>query len=138
MAFAQYTAKRSLAAGHVASTAYVIALDIAEATPGRIVERRRQVSLAGKVESLYYVGKASWDVTLAPVSLTHASLILEFLESTEDGHTFTFDPYGTVDGPVESMTVVRTDDAYTATRWLQAGANGSTDYVQFAFSVREA
>lgn len=137
MAYAQYTARRALAQGHSAGTTYTIPLQIVEATPSRTTKRNRQESLSGAVESLYYHGKTSWQVSLAPVPLPLSALLIEFLESTEDGQAFTFDPYGSVDFPVKTLSVTRFDDGYTTERFAQVGQNGSTDWMRYSFAVRE-
>lgn len=138
MAYAQYTAKRSLATAHAASTVYTIPLSISEATPSRVTKRFRQESLSGASESLYYHGKATWQIVLAPVPLLLTPPLIEFLESTEDGQIFTFDPYGSPDFPVKTLSVIRLDDGYTAERFAQVGQNGSTDLFRFSFSLRES
>jgi len=139
MAFVTYIAKRSLATNHSADQPFTLPLSIADLKrPTGSALRATQESISGLVETQYYGEAREWSVTLAPVRISEASILYEFLRSTEDGQTFTFDPYGSSGSPVSEMDVVRMDNGYSEDTFQREGRNGSTDWVSLGFRVREA
>lgn len=139
MAFAEYVARRSLAPGHVAGTPYTLILpSLSRCQLGRERKTSRAVSLSGASETLYYYSKRTWQVQTEPVPLDEAQVLIEFLESIDDGQSFTFDPYGMPDQRSTSCTVVVSDDqGYTLDRMMPLGSGGARDYFEFSFGVRE-
>ena len=138
MAAVQYTAKRSIGGGHAIDTQYALDLVLA-ATNGGPKRRRRvetQTSLDGNVETLYFGRDFIFEVQLAPFRWLEQPYLREFLDSTEDGHAFTFDLYGSVATPYQPLTVVRDDDGYDESRVLSVGTGGAEDYVTVNFRVR--
>lgn len=140
MGFASYTARRELAPGHVAETDYVLPLNLTQDGFESIGKdlKETQKSLSGVIETLYYGSEKMWTVTLEPVNDEESLLIREFIESTADGQTFVFDPYGSEDAPRKSLTVKRNDDGAKETVFLRTGDPGGADAVQFSFEIRAA
>lgn len=139
MAFVIYEARRRLAPNHVSGTSYSLPLSVADVSPpvaGAL--KAMPVSLNGTMETLYFGRERIWSVRLAPVQIHLSGLIYEFLESTDDGQAFTFDPYGSEDLPRFVLTVVRSDRGYDETSFQREGRGGHTDWVNLGFSVREA
>lgn len=141
MGFATYIAKRELAPSHVENTSYTIPLTLTqegfESNSKDLKETQK--SLSGAVEVLYFGSEKIWAITLEPVSEEEAFLLREFIESTADGQSFTFDPYGSDDAPsTRLMTVKRNDDGAREAVFLRTGDPGGADSVQFSFEVREA
>jgi len=94
--------------------------------------------MSGATETLFYYAKRIYLVETAPVPLDEASVLVEFLESVDDGQSFTFDPYGTPGFPSSSSAVVVSDDqGYTQQRMMMRGQGGGNDLFQFSFGVRE-
>lgn len=139
MAFAEYVARRSLAPGHVIDTPYTLILpSLARCDMSRERQSRRQVSLSGRVETLWYHAKRVWQVQTEPVLLDEAELLIEFLESVDDGQSFTFDPYGKPDARSDlALVVVSDDQGYRMDRAITRGLGGSDDWFEFSFGVRE-
>jgi hypothetical protein len=136
--YATYTARIALAPGHAAEQVFTLPLKIADlARPSGRVLRQTQQSISGKVETQYFGEVRIWSVTLAPVQVRDAAIIYEFLRSTEDGQSFTFDPYGSPNAPVQALSVVRDDDGYTDNSFVREGRGGITDWVTLGFQVRE-
>jgi hypothetical protein len=139
MAFAEYVARRSLAPGHVAETPYTLILpSLVRCEIGRERKTSRRVSMSGLAETLFYYSKRTFQVQTEPVPLDEALLLVEFLESVDDGQSFTFDPYGTPDARSSSAMVVISDDqGYTQQRFMSRGQGGATDYFEFSFGARQ-
>lgn len=140
MALATYTARRSLAPGHVVDDEYSLRLSLTPSSERSVEDlKNSQHSLNGTTETQFFGQVENWTIQLAPADLAQAELIREFLDSTADGQTFTFDPYGH-EGLTSawSVSVVRDDQGYSETRVLPIGRGGSDDFVQFTFRVRSA
>ncbi len=138
MGWVTYIARRSLAPSHFVETSYTFALsitDVRRPTAGAL--KRMPESLSGVVETLYFGRGRTWIVQLAPVQIHLAQIHYEFLESTDDGQVFTFDPYGTEDFPRWAMNVKRADDGYSEDIFQREGRGGLTDWVSLGFTVRE-
>jgi len=139
MAFVEYVARRRLAPGHVLDAPYTLvlpSLERCEITRGRKTSRR--VSLSGIAETLFFYSKRIYSVQTEPVPLDEARNLIEFLESVDDGQSFTFDPYGSPDfRSADAAVVVSDDQGYTMQRALQRGRNGADDWFSFSFGVRE-
>jgi hypothetical protein len=94
--------------------------------------------MSGATETLFYYAKRTFTIQTEPVPLNEAQLLVEFLESIDDGQSFTFDPYGTPDNRSSSCLVVISDDqGYTQERGLPRGDGGGADCFRFSFGVRE-
>lgn len=138
MARVTYTARRALAPGHVAEETYTVPISIADLKrPDGGDLKEVQQALSGKAEIQWYGEVRTWSVTLAPVRVTDAAILFEFLRSTADGQTFVFDPYGSEGHPVSQMNVMRADTGYTDAPFQNVGAGGYTDWVSLGFQVRE-
>lgn len=138
MACVTYEARRGLAPGHVVGETYSLPLSIASLTrpDGGDLKEVAQ-SISGDVEVQYFGSIRVWSVTLAPVRVSEAGNFYEFLRSTADGQTFTFDPYGSDGHPVSLMNVVRSDSGYTDAEFQREGKGGNSDLVSLGFQVRE-
>lgn len=139
MAYAEYVARRSIAPGHVVDAPYSLTLPkLVRCDIRRDRKTSRQISMSGRTETLYYYAKRVYSVQTEPVPLDQAALIIEFLESIDDGQSFTFDPYGTSSFRSPASAVVISDDqGYTQDRFMMRGQGGSNDWFQFSFGVRE-
>lgn len=139
MATVTYTARRALAPSHIAEEVYTLPLSISDLKrpDGGVLKEEKQ-SLSGKVETQFYGEARVWSVTLAPVRVMDATILFEFLRSTADGQTFTFDPYGSAGHAVSLLSVVRADTGYTDASFQTEGKGGYTDWITLGFQVREA
>ena len=139
MAFVAYVARRSLAPGHVVDSPYSLTLpNLVRCDIRRDRKTSRKVSLSGAAETLYYYSKRIYSVQTEPVPLDQSALIIEFLESVDDGQSFTFDPYGTSAFRSPASGVFISDDqGYTLDRFVMRGQGGANDLFQFSFGVRE-
>ena len=135
-----YIARRSLSAGHFASTEYSLDLQCLRdgLVPKRDVRRNVIEPLSRRgAEILRYDGRREFDVTLAPLTGLALDLVVEFLDSCEE-HTFTFDPYGAVGSPAAPFLARLSSDGYTLTRRIPRGTGGVTDWFTVSFSVAQA
>jgi hypothetical protein len=139
MPFAEYVARRSLAPAHIAETPYTLVLpSLTRCDTSRDRKAYRKVSLSGVPETGFYYAKRIWTVQTEPVPLDEARLLIEFLESVDDGQSFTFDPYGYPEArSADCFVVVSDDQGYTKDRLIRRGQGGADDYFQFSFGVRE-
>ena len=139
MAFVEYVARRTLAPFHVVDTPYPLALpSLVRCDITRDRKTSRRTSMSGAVETLFYYSKRIYSVQTEPVPFDEARAIIEFLESIDDGQSFTFDPYGTPSlRSVAAAVVVSDDQGYTQDRVVKRGQGGADDYFQFSFGVRE-
>jgi hypothetical protein len=141
MGYATYIAKREFAPGHVENTSYTIPLTLTQDGFEFIGKdlKETQKSLSGATETLYFGSEKIWTITLEPVNDEESLLLREFIESTADGQSFAFDPYGSEDSPSgRLMTVKRNDDGAKESVFLRTGDPGGADAVQFSFEVRRA
>lgn len=140
MAWATYTARRELAPNHDAETLYTIPLTLTQDGFESNSKDLKEVpkSISGDIEVLYFGSEKIWSVTLEPVSDEESLVLREFIESTADGQSFTFDPYGTADRPSsKSMAVKRNDEGAKEVVFMRTGDPGGQDVVQFSFEIRE-
>jgi hypothetical protein len=137
MTWVRYTAKRGLAPFHVIDQQYTLELSAQTIEPSRVVNFSGKESLSGATETIGHYAKRAFAVTLAPVELTQAEMILEFLESTEFREPFTFDAHGSIDYPNKPLVVIRTDTGYGSPRVMAKGDGGANDWFAFSFQVRE-
>lgn len=138
MPYVTYTARRGLAPAHAAGTSYSLPLSFTDLLrpPGNDLKTVGQ-ALAGNIETLYFGEIRVWSVTIAPIAVRDAAIHYEFLRSTADGQVFIFDPYGSVNRNVQSMSVVRHDSGFTESPFSRQGQGGLTDFVTLGFQVRE-
>lgn len=139
MAYAEYVARRSIAPGHIVDTPYSLTLpNLVRCDIRRDRKTSRKLSMSGVAETLFYYSKRVYSVQTEPVPLDQTALIIEFLESIDDGQSFTFDPYGTSSFRSPASAVVISDDqGYTQDRFMMRGQGGANDWFQFSFGVRE-
>jgi len=135
MAYAIYTAKRSLAPGHVATIVYTLPLVLTRADRRNSHNIRRQESLSGRVETRYYAAPVTWDVEVAPFRASHLPLIREFLDSTADGQQFSINLLSNLQA--DELLVVRDDEGYGDQRAVQTGKGQAYDFFTVSFRVRE-
>ncbi len=140
MAVFTYIARRSLLPGHDYGDPVTLLLEVTDATTRNMQDlKKTERSLNGKTETQFFAQVEKWNVQLAPLDLNAADEAREFLDSTADGQTFTFDPYSmeeTTSG--WSINVIRDDEGYTESRFMAIGNGGEDDYIQFEFQVRSA
>lgn len=130
-----YIAKRSLIPGHSANTSYSMNLPVVSLPISRNVSNERQEAIDGTRETIRFYACEIWDITLAVMYGTAAAQVKEFLDSVEDGETFTFDPYGSANTPVNPMSAEIDSKGYQSNRDPR-GQGGSTDGFRRSFQVR--
>lgn len=135
MAYVIYTARRSLAPGHVVDVVYTLPLILTRADRRSDADVRRQRSLSGRTETLFYGNAVTWDVGIAPVGSALVPLYREFLDSTVDGQTFQLNPFSNLDA--DEINVIRDDDSYSDTRFVQSTAGHARDLFTFQFRASE-
>ncbi len=138
MAFATYSATRGTLPYHVAAATYGISFATQPGSrPSPKSLRSVQTSLSGVQETQFYGEQRVWTITSAPVQVGSSieELLVEFLSSTADGQSFSFDPYSD-DGSTQLLTVQRYDDGYNEETFQEV--NGVTDLVTFRFQLLEA
>jgi hypothetical protein len=137
MTAAVYVAKRSLIAGHTAAVEYSIDLRVVEGglRIGRKVGSTTQRSISDKTETLYFYGKATYQVTAIVFGSTERLALEEFLHSTEGQEGFTFSPYGTVATLGATLSARRSDGAYELERLDFTGATPAEDAMRVSFAI---
>ena len=136
MSWVRYTASRSVI---VASPTRVgqqfdMTLTLATLDPGRKVERKEQIALAGAQETVLFRGERTWRVITIPIvrGTTAFNQMREFLDSVEGGEGFEFDPYGGVtDSPNDLRNVRLTSKGYSEARRVKRGGGGGADRVRW-------
>jgi hypothetical protein len=137
MGWAIYTARRDIAPGHFAGTAYTLPLSLTDFAFRGGDLKNVQKSLAGNTETQYLGRERTWRVVLEPMNEEETAIVREFLGSTADGQEFVFDPFGTPDNPVREMAVKREDEGFSEIAFLRVGDPDRTDSVEFSFEVRQ-
>jgi hypothetical protein len=135
MSYVTYEARRNLSPGHVAALVYTLPLILTRADRQTADDVRRQRSLSGRTEVLYYGTIVTWDVEIAPVRFDLVPLVREFLGSTADGQTFQFNPYS--DREIDALNVIRDDDGYSDQRAVQTTRGNQADRFTYTFRLRE-
>lgn len=135
MAYVVYEARRSLAPGHAVGVVYTLPLILTRADRRSDANVRRQRSLSGRTETLFYGSIVTWDIATAPVPHAHVALIREFLDSTIDGQTFQINPTSNVE--TDEIDVIRDDDGYEDQRAVPSTVGHAFDRFSFQFRVRE-
>lgn len=136
MGWVTYTAQRSLAFNHFAGTGYTLDLQLTEFRAQGADLKEEQKSISGVVEVQYFGRENIWQVTLAPVKDNESQLLREFIDSTADGQSFSFDPSGSAAAPSRrAMQVVRSDTGVTEQPFIDSGDDEGM--VQFSFAVRQ-
>lgn len=135
MAYVIYTARRSLAPGHVVDVVYQLPLILTRADRRSDADVRRQRSLSGRTETLFYGNSVTWDIGIAPVRHGLVPLYREFLDSTIDGQTFQLNPVSNLEA--DELDVIRDDNGYGDQRAVQTTAGHSKDLFSFQFRARE-
>jgi hypothetical protein len=130
-----YIATRSLIPGHTLGTPYSLEVCLVSADP--TIEGRRvdQVALSGRRESLFWHKRDGFAITIGHFSEVSSEndAVLEFLDSTMGGESFTFDMWGVTGDPDDPRTV-RTTELYSATRAVQQPGAG-TDLITYSFNL---
>jgi len=131
-----YTAKRSLAVGHVVDQSYTMRIRFASLEPNPNVRKSERSALSGKTESLLFHRKRQWRATTAILMAGELELAREFLDSVINGETFQFDEFGT-EVPDLPITAVL-PGVYREQRALLQGDGGQADGFRFMFTFRTA
>lgn len=135
MAYVEYVATESVMTGHASSVTYGFEFSTQRADRTVEVLKEAPRSLSGVVEVLHFGRVVRWDVLMFPIPTIEADLYREFLDSTADGQTFVFDPYGSRDAPQLSMSVYRMDGGYSERRCTITGDPRYSDHLEFGFAV---
>lgn len=130
-----YVAKRSLVAGHVVNNTYSINIPVVSMPTNRTPSKEVQQSLALVRETIYFGASETYAVQTAALTPAQVIAVKEFLDSVEDGSTFTFDPYGSVNTPVSPLTAEIDSNGYPGER-ISQGRGGADDMFRFSFTVR--
>lgn len=104
MARVSYTALRSLRAGVSANDVIDYDFDVSAADRSTKVERKDQISLGGKQETIKDRTEEHWTVTTLPVLEADFDHFRQFLDSVDGGEPFTFDAFGTLAAPIDVKT----------------------------------
>lgn len=126
----EYTAKRSLKAGHTVDTIYVINVEISKRDRMLKTEGSQQISLSGNTVTTVHRREETYN--LQTVLVTDSTTpdvedMLEFLDSTISGETFRLD----LTGVLEDYVMTSITNSYRANRI------GSTNIFQYSFQVRK-
>jgi hypothetical protein len=127
-----YVARRSLIAGHVAGTEYVLTVDTTALVRTTKAEKVTQRALGGAAETLYFRTDREWSITFAPLRGLQLAALIEFLDSTERGETFRMTLLGDA---LPGFICRRTDDAYTLSEFMPLGDPAALDWFQTSCSV---
>jgi hypothetical protein len=140
MAFVSYIARRSVVESHVKDDTYDLVFEVTpETTRGVQILKNTERSLNGKIETQFFGQVETWSVQTAPLAAADAALMREFLDSTADGQSFSFDAYSMdIDTSGWAINAIRTDDGYTENRFAAIGNGGADDYFQYTFQVQSA
>ena len=134
MATIIYTAKRSLAPGHVEGEEYLLEIGILDDANRRVAtEKDVQRSLGGAMETLRHRHDVMWTLTLEPTQGKNMPLVREFLDSTDGGEAFSIDLYGQY---AQMVNVKRIDTQYSETAFMRVGS-ADADYFQAQIEVLE-
>jgi hypothetical protein len=131
-----FSAQRSLLSGISANDS--VTLGLLARYPGgvnrsRAVEANRRASQAGYRETWYVRGEVKWQITTIPLASSDQDAMRQFLDSVEDGQTFTFAPYdASGDSPIDYRNVVIDGDGYDESRESQ-----NKNYSSFSFKLVE-
>lgn len=127
MAFVRYTAKRTLATGHVVDTDYEIEFGIRKSYRSRAPDLTVQKSLSGDRESLYYGADEIYDVETQLIAEADLEFWREFADSVEGGAEFQYDSDGTVAVPVNLL------NGYLSRGSVVREIRVEPEYYRFAF-----
>jgi hypothetical protein len=107
-------------------------------SPGysREVKKTVNESLNGTRESIRFYAVKYFDVQLAPITGTELNQVIEFLDSCENGESFTWDFYGSVASPHSAVSASIDGNGYQLTRSSPVGQGGANDYFKVSFRVR--
>lgn len=129
-----YTAKRSLAPGHLLGDEYGLEIGIMDdAQRSTAVEKETQRALGGATETLRHRSDVNWTLTLEPQRGVDMPFLREFLDSTDGGEPFRMDIYGQYG---QFVNVRRTDSGYTESPFMRAGS-AADDWFTVAIEVVE-
>ncbi len=115
----EYTAKRSLAPGHVAGQVYTLDLDIVEAVPNVVDVRGDARSAGGAVESTFERQDVYWIIDTAPFSGEMVKRVIEFLDSIESGETFRV---WLTDGDIVPLALKQEGEAGAVESFMRTGS----------------
>lgn len=130
-----YIAKRSIVAGHVVNNSYSINIPVVSMPVSRQPKKTMNESLSLLRETIYHGSSEMWNIQTALLTPSQTLSIKEFLDSVEDGSSFTFDAYGNVNTPVNQVTAEIESTGYSMEREAK-GQGGSNDHFRFSFVVR--
>jgi hypothetical protein len=101
----------------------------------RQVNKKVQESLNYTRETIYLSSCEIWEVNTASLKFSDAMAVKEFLDSVEDGSTFTFDAYGKANTPNNPVTAEIESTGYSQIRDAR-GQGGANDNFRYSFMVR--
>lgn len=134
----RYTARRSLAPGHVAGGLYTMNLYVTQKDRGRRVQREQSTSLSGLTYTTYYNGRQTYAIETRPMTLTETREMREFLDSAEDGQIILFSPTAWAGASPEGFISCMLDNnTYQEVRSVQRGDDQTNDRFTFRFSLIE-
>lgn len=127
-----YIARRSLISGHVAGNAYTLSIGTTAVQKSRKARKSAQRALSGATETFYFGADDEWSVTFEPVRGAQRDALVEFLNSTESGDTFSADVRGLA--PLPPVNVRRADDGYQESDFMPVGSF-TTDWLQMSMTI---
>ena len=125
-----YTALRSIQAGHSASTAYTINVDLSQADRMPDNKLVQNVALNGNTVTTIHALKTKYSITTSLIDTTTTptlSDMREFLDSVKAGESFTSD----ISGATVSYRILNPKSPYSENREGQA-------YFRYSFQIIEA
>lgn len=129
MPYVEYTAKRSIISGHTSGNNYQIEFEAERIDPKSNKNTKKNESLSGATEVVFYSINKSWSMTTIPLPESDKAEWDEFLDSVAGGEDFVLSPYGTVAVPGTIYTVF-IDGNYNTSRV------GTERYFTFSFDAR--
>lgn len=109
---------------------YSLDVDLSSRGMSRMSNRSENKPIQGPSEVLLFNDWREWDVTNTPRTRADMAEVTEFLTSTLDGGTITFDPYGTAAAPDTPLTCQVDGDSFSESETILG-------WRQISFKVRE-
>lgn len=115
----EYTAKRSLAAGHASGSRYTLDIEFQSADQQVIDVKDMERSLGGARETVLDRQDTFWTIRTEPVNGYRLECLREFLDSTESGETFRVWLYS---GDAAPLLLKRIETGHTESAFMRCGA----------------
>lgn len=121
-----YIATRSLAPGHIELEEYSLEIGLTDATRSRDVRKTVHRAANGNTETVYEGAETTWALEFEPTAGADLLQLIEFLDSTASGETFTVWIYGTEAAPISAR---RSDSGYSPQAFIRTAIKDREPYV---------